>query len=74
MQAATLTDMPPPSHREKDEIDEMEMAGLSDLEKEGSFRSRFSAKPPSLQARTTAGDGPVGLEMVRVNPMLDQVP
>ena len=71
MQAATLTDMPPPSYREKDEIDEMEMA--SDLEKKSSFRSRSSAKPPSHEAKATAGDGPVGLGMIQVNPMHDQL-
>ena len=72
MQAATLTDMPPPSHREKDEIDEMKMAP-SDLEKKRSFRSRSSAKPPSHEAKATAGDGPVGLGMIQVNPMHDQL-
>ena len=61
-------------HREKDEIDEVELAALSDLEKQSALRSRLSTKSSCEMEVAEANSSGVAMdvEMVHVNPVHDQ--
>ena len=60
-------------HREKDEVDEVKMAALSDLEKKSSFRSSTKPDHEMQAAEEDWGDVAVQLEMVQVNPVHDEL-